>query len=452
MKNLTFIILFALPLIFVSCDDDDNNDDSNGSTQDIVELAQANGFTSLATALTQVDLVSTLQSDGPFTVFAPTNDAFSALLEAVGQTNIEDVPDAVLTEILLHHVISGSALSSTDITAGAVETEQGSEVTIAVSTDGITVDAANVVSPFDVVASNGIIHTVDAVLVPSSVATFVNTVLEPAYFNKNFSTLIEAAVKADAVNTLLNTANLTIFAPTNDAFTASGVVVADTEAADLLDVLTYHVITSKVLSADIPASAATLNSASVYFSLVDAGNFINGDVEITAVDIESGSGVVHVIDKVLIPASGTVVDVAVELSADGEFTSLVAALTRTKDEGTEDEDLLAVLSGTGPFTVFAPTNAAFTALLASNEEWTELADIPLATLISVLKYHVVSGRVYDKDLAGALDDNNGVTTVEGSTLTFDLTALTINTDTKITGVNTHATNGVIHVIDAVLVP
>lgn len=448
MKNLAFLILFMSPLFLTSCDDDD---DSNESTQDIIALAQANGFTSLAAALTQVDLVSTLQGDGPFTVFAPTDAAFADLLSAVGQTSIADVPDDVLTKILLYHVVSGEVASSA-VTTGNATTVEGSDIALDVSANGITVNGANVVDPFDAVASNGIIHTIDAVLVPASIAQFVNTVLEPAYFNKNFSTLIEAAVKADAVNTLLNTPNLTIFAPTNDAFTASGVVVADTGAEALLDVLTYHVITSKVMSSGIPASAATLNGGSIYFSLVTSGNFINGDVEITNVDIESGSGVVHVIDKVLLPADETIVGKAVSLSENGEFTSLVAALTRTADEGTADQNLITVLSGTGPFTVFAPTDAAFTALLESNSEWSTLADIPLATLIDVLKYHVVSGRVYDKDLAGALDANNGVATVEGSSLTFNLTDLTINSTVNITGVNTNTTNGVIHVIDAVLVP
>lgn len=449
MKNLTLLFLFIVPLFLASCDDDDDN--GTEATQDIVALAQTNGFNSLAAALTQVDLVTTLQGDGPFTVFAPTDAAFAALLEAVGQTNIADVPDDVLTSILLYHVVSGEVASSA-VMSGDVTTVEGSDITLAVGTDGITVNGANVVDPFDVVASNGIIHTIDAVLVPAATAQFVNTVLEPAYFNKNFSTLIEAAVKADAVNTLLNTPNLTIFAPTNDAFTASGVAVADTGAEDLLDVLTYHVITSKVMSSGIPASAETLNGAKLYFSLVDAGNFINGDIEITSVDIESGSGVVHVLDKVLIPASETIVEKAVSLSGDGEFTSLVAALNRTTDEGTADQNLITVLSGAGPFTVFAPTDAAFAALLAGNAEWSTLADIPLATLIDVLKYHVVSGRVYDKDLAGALDANNGVSTVEGSSLTFNLTDLTINSDVNITGVNTNTTNGVIHVIDAVLVP
>lgn len=449
MKKLALLFLLTAPLLMVSCDDDDNTTES---TQDIVEVAQANGFNSLATALTQVDLVSTLKGDGPFTVFAPTDAAFAALLEAIGQSSIEDVPDDVLTEILLYHVVAGEAIGSANIASGNIEMVQGTESTLTANADGISINDSNVTSPFDVVASNGIIHTVDQVLVPEAIAQFVNTVLEPAYFNKSFSTLIGAAVKADAVGTLLNTPNLTIFAPTNEAFEASGIDVSATDSETLLDVLTYHVVTSKVLSPDIPANAETLNGANIYFSLSSAGNYINGGIEITNVDIESGTGVVHVIDKVLVPAAGTVVDVASSLADDGEFTSLVAALTRTADEGTAEQNLITVLNGDGPFTVFAPTDAAFAALLDSNDDWSTLSDIPLATLIDVLKYHVVSGRVYDKDLAGALDANNEVGTVEGSNLTFDLSELTINTDVNITGVNTHTTNGVIHVIDAVLVP
>lgn len=449
MKKLALLFLLTAPLLMVSCDDDDNTTES---TQDIVEVAQANGFNSLATALTQVDLVSTLKGDGPFTVFAPTDAAFADLLEAIGQSSIEDVPDDVLTEILLYHVVAGEAIGSADIASGNIEMVQGTESTLSANADGISINDSKVTSPFDVVASNGIIHTVDQVLVPEAIAQFVNSVLEPTYFNKSFSTLIGAAVKADAVGTLLNTPNLTIFAPTNEAFEASGIDVSATDSETLLDVLTYHVVTSKVLSPDIPANAETLNGANIYFSLSSAGNYINGGIEITNVDIESGTGVVHVIDKVLVPAAGTVVDVASSLADDGEFTSLVAALTRTADEGTAEQNLITVLNGDGPFTVFAPTDAAFAALLDSNDDWSTLSDIPLATLIDVLKYHVVSGRVYDKDLAGALDANNEVGTVEGSNLTFDLSELTINTDVNITGVNTHTTNGVIHVIDAVLVP
>lgn len=416
-------------------------------TKDIVETAVASGFSSLAAALTRADLISALEADGPFTVFAPTDAAFASLLTTIGQESIDDVPVDVLVEILKYHVVSGSVPSSA-VTAGNVATLQGDEITLATE-GGITVNGAKVISPFDVNTTNGIIHTIDAVLVPEDILAFVGTVLEPAYFNKNFTTLITAAVKGDVVTTLLDADALTIFAPTNDAFTASGIDLDAATSAEVANILKYHVLGTKVLSTDIPASATTLQEDDVFFSTVDTKTFINGSAEITSVDIESGTGVVHVIDDVLEPAAGTIVDVTSALADDGSFTSLLAALQRTKNDESSPQDLVAVLSGVGPYTVFAPTDAAFTELLDSNESWNTLNDIPIATLVDVLKYHVVSGRVYDVDLAGALTANK-VSSVEGTDLTFDLENLTINTSANITGTNVQATNGVIHVIDEVL--
>ena len=131
---------------------------------------------------------------------------------------------------------------------------------------------------------------------------------------------------------------------------------------------------------------------------------------------------------------------------------MVAALQRTADEGTPEQNLLTVLSGDGPFTVFAPTNSAFQDLLDSSSDWNSLGDIPLETLIAVLTYHVVPARAYDKDLAGAVDSNSQLPTANGQNLTFDLENFTINGDVGIIGVNTNATNGVIHVINKVLLP
>ena len=186
--------------------------------------------------------------------------------------------------------------------------------------------------------------------------------------------------------------------------------------------------------------------------MTESGNYINGDSKITAVDIESGSGVVHVLDKVILPPNGDLVSTAVDLSASGEFTSLVAALQRTANEGTAEQNLISVLQGEGPFTVFSPTNAAFSALLDSNENWNSLNDIPLDTLIAVLTYHVVPARAYDKDLVAAVDENSQLPTASGAKITVDLSSFTLNGDTTIIGVNTNATNGVIHVIDKVLLP
>jgi len=289
-------------------------------------------------------------------------------------------------------------------------------------------------------------------LVPSSVGQFVNTILEPAYFNSNFSKLVSAVVKANLASTLLEAEGITIFAPDNDAFNASGIDPEAIDAQTLAAVLTYHVVAAKVMSSEIPAEAVTVNGNKLHFSLVPSGNFINGNIQITAVDIEAGTGVIHLVDKVILPPSGNLVETAVALTSDGEFTSLVAALQRTANEGTPEQNLLTVLSGGGPFTVFAPTNAAFQALLDSNNQWNSLNDIPLETLISVLTYHVVPARAYDKDLSGAVDENGQLPTAHGQNITINLNDLTINESSDIVAVNTNATNGVIHVINSVLLP
>jgi uncharacterized surface protein with fasciclin (FAS1) repeats len=254
------------------------------------------------------------------------------------------------------------------------------------------------------------------------------------------------------VETLLNTPNLTIFAPTNDAFSSAGIDPMMIDATTLASVLTYHVVGAKVMSDGIPREASTVNGNMVYFSTVASGSYINGNTQIVAVDIEAGSGVIHVIDNVLMPPTGDLVSTAIELSSGGEFTSLIAALQRTANEGTPDQNLITVLSGTGPFTVFAPTNAAFQAVLDSNAEWNTLGDIPLNTLIAVLTYHVVPARAYDKDIAGAVSPEGELPTANGANIMIDLNTLSINNSSNITGINYHATNGVIHVIDAVLLP
>lgn len=452
MKNiLTFLFLsLTTALLFTSCGDDDVVVEPQGPTQNIVEIAIDNGYSSLAAALTRADLVDDLQSAGTFTVFAPTNEAFSSLLEAIGQTSIDDVPVPILERILLYHVVPSTVLSS-EITPGDVASLEGGNLSLT-NTNGIQVNGANVISPFDVEATNGVIHTIDQVLVPADIAQFVNTILEPAYFNNNFTTLVEAVVKADLVGAILNSPALTIFAPTNDAFSNAGINVSDTDVQTLTSVLTYHVVGAKVMSTQIPREAETLNGNMLYFSLVSSGNFINGNTQITAVDIESGNGVVHVLSDVLLPPSGNIVETAIELSGSGEFTSLIAALSRTANEGTADQNLIEVLSGQGPFTVFAPTNAAFQAVLDSNDDWNTLNDIPLETLIAVLTYHVVPARAFDKDLEQAVSPAGELPTANGQNLKFDLNNLMINSTSKITGVNYNTTNGVIHVIDNVLIP
>jgi transforming growth factor-beta-induced protein len=181
----------------------------------------------------------------------------------------------------------------------------------------------------------------------------------------------------------------------------------------------------------------------------DAGVFINGSTQVTQTDIEGSNGVVHVIDRTILPPSQNIVEIAQSFDPD-EFTQLVAAVARTSGE---NPDLLAALSGDGKFTVFAPTDAAFQALLDSNNDWDSVNDIPLNVLTNVLLHHVIeTPRVFSSDLQSGL-----VTTMNGN-ITIDAEAGTI-TDGSASGaanlvspLDVLATNGVIHVIDKVLIP
>jgi len=293
----------------------------------VVELALDSGLTSLAAALTATDLVSTLQGDGPFTVFAPDNDAFTTLLNDTGLDldNLTTEQEALVTNILLNHVIIGSTISSTDlVSAGA-----GYELTAATNADG---DNLNI------------------------------------YFN-----------------------------------TSSGVV-------------------------------------------------LNGQSTVENANNTADNGIVHIVDTVI--ALPTVVTFA---TADPNFDSLEASLAEA-DGSASNPMYIPTLMGDGPFTVFAPDNDAFVALLNSNMAWNSPADIDDDLLNAVLAHHVLNGNVRAEDLSdGAMEP-----TLEGDMITINLpgndgnpakiTDGAGNTDIDITVVNVQANNGVIHVIETVLIP
>jgi len=420
-------------------------------------------------------LVSALDSDGSYTVFAPTNDAFTALLGIIGQTSLTDVPESVIERLLKYHVISGASLMSTDLTDGqqaATFLSADDKITVGIDGTSVKINGANVTTA-DVEASNGVVHILDAVLVPSVELSIVNTIVEPAYFNKNFSILTEAVVKADLVGTLTNpSANLTLFAPDNAAFAAAGITsIAGLSAADLTPILTYHVLGSEVFANALPptGSAVTTLNGPFYLSINTNGAFINGLTKITAATLAGGAldytnGVVHLINRTLLPATKNVVEIAVAASqatTGAEFGQLVAALTAVENDPTA-ANLITILSGTGPFTVFAPTDAAFASLytLAGVANFDALvAAIGIPTLEAVLKYHVLGARVFSTDLPNL--SSNVVATLGGN-ITLNLAALTItdidaalslgSADATITSTDIFGTNGVIHVINQVLLP
>ena len=280
-------------------------------------------------------------------------------------------------------------------------------------------------------------------------------IVELAKATPSLSILVEAVVAADLATTLSGPGPFTVFAPNNDAFVSLLAELKTTKDALLKDkalltaVLTYHVLGAKVEKAGIPLGKAITPLQKSVFKIEAPGGVLtitdgrNRTSKILATDVQASNGVVHIIDKVILPADKDIVATAQSIS---DFTTLVTALSTA--------ELVATLQGTGPFTVFAPTNAAFAASLADIGV-TAVADLltvaarPLLT--KVLKYHVVSGRVLKADIT----PNTPITTVEGGS--FSISPAFVITDGRNRAINISATdvfasNGVIHVVNKVLLP
>ena len=287
--------------------------------KDIVGIATGSeDFSILVAALQKADLVSALQGEGPFTVFAPTNAAFTKLLGELNITADQLLAHPQLKEVLLYHVVPGKVMS-TDLKdkmeAGTLL--ENNKLMVDLS-NGVKINKSNVVTA-DIEATNGVVHVIDTVLVPADFKLdkaiqkeapkdMPKTVVDIALGNKDFSILVAALQKADLVSALQAEGPFTVFAPTNAAFEdllkALNITASDLlNQPDLAKVLLYHVVSGKVMSTDLTngLEAATLNGEKVKFDLT-SGVKVSGST-VTGADMEAGNGVVHVIDKVLVPAN-----------------------------------------------------------------------------------------------------------------------------------------------------
>lgn len=300
-------IFFASTVILSSCNKDEDPNPSMEDQKSIVQIATENdNFSTLEAALIKANLVSALEANGPFTVFAPTNDAFDMLFEDLGVSGIEDLSAEALTPILLYHVVGASAKSSS-LSTGYLPTlnmatpdETAAMVYVDLNT-GVMLNGASKVSTADIEAKNGVIHVIDKVLLPP-------TVVDIAIANPNFSILVEAVVKANLVDALKAEGPFTVFAPTNEAFemlfeqlNVSG--IADLSAEALTPILLYHVVSGNVLSSEVATGMVpTLNEAAqISMNVSDMGVMLNENSKVLAVDVQGTNGVIHVIDKVLLP-------------------------------------------------------------------------------------------------------------------------------------------------------
>jgi transforming growth factor-beta-induced protein len=399
---------------------------------DIVDTAVSDGrFSTLVTAVQAAGLVDALKGEGPLTVFAPTDDAFAALPEGTLDRLLIDIP--ALTDILLYHVLEGKVMAADVLELSQAQTLQGQYVDVRVVDGKVYIDDAEVLVT-DIETSNGVIHVIDSVILPES-----RDIVDIAVEDGRFKTLVAAVQAAGLVDALKGEGPLTVFAPTDDAFAAlpEGTVEGLLEDLPALsNILLYHVLEGKYMAADVlgMSQAMTLQGQNVAFS-ADMGNVMIDNAEIILTDIEASNGVIHVIDAVILPETRDIVDIAFE---DGRFQTLVAAV--------QAAGLVDALKGEGPFTVFAPTDDAFAALPEGTVE-ALLNDIP--TLTNILLYHVAEGKFMAEDVLGLseaetlLGENLGISVEDGKVMVGD--SQIIITDIE-------ASNGVIHVIDTVLIP
>ena len=268
---------------------------------DIVDTAVAAGsFKTLAAALGAADLVDALKGDGPFTVFAPTDEAFANLPEGTVETLLKPENKALLTAILTYHVVPGN-LQAEDVVGGTpLKTLNGQKITLDTS-DGVKVDGANVVKT-DISTTNGTIHVIDAVIMPST-KDIIDTAIEAG----SFKTLAAALGAAELVETLKGDGPFTVFAPTDDAFAAlpEGTVeslLKPENKAKLQAVLTYHVVPGRIYAADAikAGKAKTVQGSKVTIKAYDGKVTVDG-ANVVAADIDTTNGVVHVIDAVILP-------------------------------------------------------------------------------------------------------------------------------------------------------
>ena len=446
----------------------------------------------LVNLVVQAELAEILSSSGPYTVLAPSNDAFRELL-ASPSIDPSNVDINLIKGLLTFHVIDGIYSADEIVDGLELATLQGDAVVFAVDGDVVTVNGS-LVTDVDILANNGITHKIDGVLIPNisipvvetpdespSVAApseteTLGTIVDVASADEDLSILVDAVVHAGLADTLSSAGPFTVFAPTDAVWTKALTNPEDITVLDadiLKEILLYHTVAGTYTAADITDGLilTTVQGETIEFSIDGDAVMINGNVMITGTDILASNGVIHTIDGILFPQAnepedapmvspnepteattgtknetsseptGTIIDVA---SGEDDLSILVNLIVQA--------GLVETLSSEGRFTVFAPTNSAFTTVFNDlGLDATDLGDVvDSEALSSILTYHVVAGIYKASDIIDGLT----LTTVQGDTIEFGVSSdgvVTVNNEV-ISVTDIPASNGVIHTIAGVLFP
>ena len=464
----TAFILMVSTATLISCSEDDKIPIVI-PTNSIVDFVSSNSdYSILLEALQTADggIVETLNNGGPFTVFAPNNAAFRAFLSANNFDYLSDVPTAMLSQILLNHVVGGNALAASlstgyDIKSFSTATPSGANMSLYINTaDGVVINGVSTVTTADISLDNGTVHAVDAIIALPTVVTF-------AAADPNFSILKTALTRTDLtfdfVGTL-STANgtdpapFTVFAPIDQAFVD---LLEDLGASSLDDIdeptlnatLKMHAVAGANVSASELSDDMVISTlgGDITANTTDGPTLTDSNERVSniiAVNVQASNGVIHAIDKVLLATmpepTNTIVDF---VSNNDDYSILLEALQIA------DGDLDVVLSGDGPFTVFAPNNAAFTAFLSDNN-FNALSDIPTDILSQVLLNHVVSGNAVSSSLSTGYDVSSlSTATPDGNNMSLYINTadgVVINGVSTVTTADVSVDNGTIHAVNTVI--
>jgi transforming growth factor-beta-induced protein len=433
--------------------------------------AETGEFSILIAALQAAnpDLLRKLSSEREFTVFAPTDAAFAALLEELGLTAEQLLSDkALVSRVLRYHIARGSLDSTEVIASERIRTLQGGSL---FQSGGVLTDVngrSSTIVTTDIQASNGVIHVIDRVVLPKlkqgtdTGDTIIDVAMAANAESGEFSILIAAleAANPSLVQRLSHKQEYTVFAPTDAAFLALldelGVTAEQllNDQALLTRVLRYHIVRGELDSSAVLGSERLRTLQGGWLSQSDGiltdekGRTAN----IVTTDIQAGNGVIHVIDRVVLPElkqgsdnGETLLDVALAANAEsGEFSILIAALEAA------NPNLLKRLDSKKEYTVFAPTDAAFAALLEELGVTAEQLLSNKALVTKVLRYHIVRGSLDSTEVLAS----ESICTLQGGSLSQNGGILTDANGraASIITVDIRASNGVIHVIDRVVLP
>lgn len=442
-KNIFLILIF--PIVLIACNDVHDLPPSN--EQLLIETAADRENLSLfVQAIDHAGLRQALSDQGPFTIFAPNDEAFREALRFLGASSIQNIPRDNLAALLVYHVIPGRILAN-QIPAGEINTFL-ENVVLNISRTGSNIvlnDSIQIISR-DIEARNGMIHEIDKVLFPPS-----NSILD-VIENNGFTSLLNAVLEADLDEELANGGPFTLFAPNNTAFTrflndnklSSAELLA---LPNLEDIIKNHLLEGVLPSAGIQAGAYLSKTGEpIFTSLAPNGAiWINGKARIISANLGADNGLVHVIDYIISSPTQSLSELILgnTVAESPQFKHLLAALeksglTASLNRGFEDN-----------VTLFAPTDEAFEALFVKLGV-SGISEIPALTLERILQYHLSPQRLFSQDLRqGATLP----TLLSGQTLTVNLAQLQINESGLISDLlNIHGQNGVLHGINQVLIP